>query len=351
MRFFKILYAFVVSIRNWLFESGFLKAEKFDPVIISVGNLLAGGTGKTPIADFLIHLFKKKNLKVGLISRGYKGHFKGIRQVDIQNLEKIAYVFGDEPSMLALKHKEIPIFVGKNKRKALKALLKEHLVDLVIADDAFQHRWVHRDFDLVVIDALAEPCDYQLLPQGKAREPLSSLKRAHVVFLNRVNLISDEKKEKLISEIKKYFFSEFGEVKKKLPIVETKCFIDSVRRLSDGRKIDQWEEKKILLASGIGRPSSFFKLIKEKNHFILGHKVFKDHHLYSLKDLENLLYEKKKLKADLIVITEKDAVKFLSFLEYAPFFCVAQMSLEMDHQILKFEKKVLERVKNKNLKL
>lgn len=346
MRFFAIFYSLIIRFRNFLFDSGFLKAKKFNSLVISVGNLLAGGTGKTPVVDFLIRLFKEENLKIGIISRGYKGRFKGVKQVNIQDIKKGASVFGDEPLMLALKHKKIPIFVGKNKRKTIETLLKEHPVDLVIADDAFQHRFLYRDFDLVVIDALAEISDYEILPQGRARESMNSLKRSHLVLLNRLNLVSKEKKEQIITKIKKYFFSGLKESKKKLPIVEINCFIDSVKRLSDDQKVNQWERKRILLASGIGRPSSFSKMMKKKNQSILKHRIFKDHHPYTLKDIKSLMNEKKKLGADLIVITEKDAVKFLSFPEQTPFFCVAQMGLKISDSILDFKSRVLEKLQS-----
>lgn len=342
--FLEKMYAFFVTGRNKLYDCGLLKSHSFPLPVVSVGNLLVGGTGKTPIVNHLVDWAQKNSLKTGVILRGYKGHFSGVRKVDINDLKKAAHQFGDEACFFSLKHPKISVFVGKDKKRAVKSLLESQSVDFMLADDAFQHRSLARALDVVVVDALFSLQNLRLLPLGRSREPLSSLKRAHFVILNRVNLISQKEKEEKIVLLKSYLSSE-------TPIIKASPRISSLVRLSDKKELRQWKGKKIFLASGIGQPASFPPLLKQQNCEIVGHRVFKDHHSYSLKDVKSLVKEKKRLKADLMVITEKDAVKLFKFPHSLPFFWMSQLKMSFDPSMGMLEKEILKRVKRNKEKI
>ena len=322
----EFLFRLIVKFRNTLYDKNYLSSHDVGLPVVSVGNILVGGTGKTPLVDFLIDWAEKKSIKIGVILRGYKGSFKGLKEVHSKDIQKTSSYFGDEASLLSLKHPKTPIFIGKNRRKLIEKMKKKYDLQMILADDAFQHRSLKRDVDIVVINALSKKEDYSLLPLGRGREPLSSLKRASAIVLNRVNLISLEEKQKRLNFLKK-------ELRSKTPIIECSPYIRSLIHLSTRKKLTCWDKKSVFLASGIGAPQSFFSLMQKRASKILGHKVYKDHHNFSLKDIQKIVTEAKTLKADLIVITEKDAVKFLKYSEWASYFWMSELKLKIDDSL------------------
>lgn len=338
--FLEKIFSFFVGLRNKLYDEGLLKSHSPPCPLVSVGNILVGGTGKTPIVDFLLHWAKNQSLQAGVILRGYKGQFSGVQKVKIDNLKGKVDFFGDEASLLAFHHPDIPIFVGKDKKKVVECLFESHPVDFVLADDAFQHRRLKRDLDVVVLDALSSFEDFRLLPLGRGREPFSSLKRADFIVLNRVNLISSKEKEKKLLFLKNLLPFEKC-------VIEAYPSISSLKRLSDWKELKKWEKKRIFLVSGIAQPFSFSSLIQKQDCKIVGHKIFGDHYSYSLIEVKKIVKEGQDLKADLILTTEKDAVKFLKFGPLLPFFWMSQLEMRFDESILELKEAILKKVKEK----
>jgi tetraacyldisaccharide 4'-kinase len=290
------LYYLITSFRNFAYDNKIFKIIKVDRPVISIGNITAGGTGKTPIVDLLIKHCLSKNKKCGIISRGYGGSYKGIVKVP-QDADPSIY--GDEPSMLAKKNPNCPIYLCKDKVKAAQELISKENVDVIIADDAFQHRRLFRDVDVVVIDALESIKNYRLLPWGRAREAISHLKRADFLILNKLNFINSDEKNKLLDFLSKNKMKSEFYINGNYKVSEYENFGGSPVLPSDN----------YLLVSGIGNPKSFEALLLQNKLNFKNHMVFADHHNYTLEDINNIVNKTKEIGVKNILTTEKDAIK------------------------------------------
>lgn len=297
------VFAWIAQFRNALYDRGWLERHQLERPVISVGNLTVGGTGKTPIISYILHWFDQQDIKVGVVSRGYKGKFTGVGRVQLDN----GVFYGDEPMMLATQFPEVPIYVCPNRVEAAKELIKNHQVDVILADDGFQHRKLKRDLDVVVLDLMEPLVNYRPLPVGRAREPLSSLKRAQILVYNKVNLASPGQLDKLEGLVRdqqgpandRWVFSEY--------------YINSLVT-STGEVLKQDDHLRLLLVSGIGRPASFKESLVQLGYKnFVGHRVYPDHHAYTEKDVKALLQELNFKQADYLVTTEKDAIKLNQF--------------------------------------
>ncbi len=308
---FALLYAVGVQLRTASFARGLLKVTKVKVPVVSIGNITAGGTGKTPLTAFLARRFSQDKMRVTIISRGYRGKVRGVEEV---STEGDPARYGDEPYWLAQELKgHARVFVGANKVAVAKQA--EGTADVMIADDAFQHRYLARDFDLVVIDA-TEPIEHYFpLPWGQGRESFSSLSRAHAIVINKVNLASEAWLRKIRMLIRDY-------ARPQIPIFEVSYVIREVQSLKSGERLELSElsGQKILLVSGIGRPKAFERLFGGFKIELVGHKVFPDHHQYTKKDFNDIEVLASKLGAQLVVTTEKDAVKFSTWQPEMPVF-------------------------------
>ena len=199
------VYAVLVGIRNWFFDIGVFKSEKVNAKIISVGNITVGGSGKTPMVIYLSNLLKKEGRKVGVLSRGYGRKSKGYVLVSKgdQILTSVD-LCGDEIYHTALECK-VPAAVSENRVLGAKRLIKETGVDTIVLDDAFQHRWIERDINLLICEQRFlydfSIMSQSLLPTGMMREPFSSIKRADAVIINR----KFSEKMEIPDRLKKYF--------------------------------------------------------------------------------------------------------------------------------------------------
>lgn len=306
-----LLYAIGVQLRTASFAKGLLRVTKIKVPVISIGNITAGGTGKTPLTAFLARRFANDKKRVTIISRGYKGKVRGVEEV---SNDGDASRYGDEPFMLAQELKgHARVFVGAN--KVAVAQQAEETADVMIADDAFQHRYLARDFDLVVIDA-TEPLEHYFpLPWGQGRESFSSLSRAHAIVINKVNLASEPWLRKIRMLIRDH-------ARHQIPIFEVNYIIREVQNLKSGERTELSElgGQKVFLVSGIGRPKAFERLFGGFKIELVGHKVFPDHHNYTSKDFSDIEALAARAGAHLIVTTEKDAVKFRSWDPELPVF-------------------------------
>lgn len=308
---FALLYAIGVQVRSSAFNRGVLRSTKVKVPVISIGNITAGGTGKTPLTALLAKRFAQDRKRVTILSRGYKGKVRGIEEVATSGN---AAKYGDEPFWLAQELKGIArVFVGAKKVAA--AQQAEETADVLIADDAFQHRYLARDFDLVIIDA-TEPLEHYFpLPWGQGRESFSSLQRAHAIVINKVNLASEAWLRKLRMLIRDH-------ARPQISIFEVSYLIRELESLKTHERIELSDlgGQKVLLVSGIGRPKAFEKLF---NHFrieIVDHVIFPDHHHYSQNDFSEIERRAAKGGAQFIISTEKDAVKFGNWLPELPLF-------------------------------
>lgn len=287
--------ALIVWIRETLYRFYFIRSYSVSTKVLSVGNLTFGGTGKTPTVDFLLTNLKSK-LKIAVISRGYGRSTTGFYKVDASK-EDAAKLFGDEPVQLSRSHPDIPFYVCEDRVSGCKEIEKDGKFDLIIADDAFQHLALRRDIDVVVVDATEEKIHYKYPPVGRARNSFSYLKRADFVFLTKTNLCRAEDLEWIRQKLKKY------------QVIEFESSIEGFYDLESGRKIET-PIREASLISGIGKPKTFEKVLKKLDVVIREHFVFKDHYDYTEDDIRKI---KAFLKGEILLTTEKDAVKLRKF--------------------------------------
>jgi len=265
--------------------------------VISVGNITLGGTGKTSLVALIAQYLKEEGHKVAIISRGYKRSV-ACRRSPVAGHETM----GDEPYMLKMNLKDIPVVVDADRIRAANTAIRDYGVDTVILDDGFQQWRIKKDLEIVTIDAAHPFGNKNLIPRGILREPLSSLKRPDIFVLTKTNLNPDTQ------NIKDFLSS----------INPESLIVDSIHmplgfyRLGKNEellKIDALKAKTVTLISGIGDPDSFEKLIARLGINIGLALRFPDHHPYLQEDLENVIQESRKKNIDTIVTTEKDAVR------------------------------------------
>jgi len=301
------IYAFIVAVRNFLFDTKIFPSTKVAATVISVGNLTVGGSGKTPLVVYLTKLLKQSGKKVAVLSRGYGRKTKGFLFVsDGEELKTSVEECGDEIYQTVLEC-SVPAAVSESRVKGAKQLLAKLAIDTIVLDDAFQHRWIYRDLDILIFEQRflleASPLRRTFLPTGFLREDFSSTKRADVIVLNRK---FSEKKE-IPERLKKYF-----ETKQVFTArYSAKGFFDIKKKTFYEPK--EFEGQKSLVVSGIANPHSFFRAL-EQMHVDTGNRtVFRDHKFYTSEDIQNIRKQFYATNVHSVITTQKDAVKLIQF--------------------------------------
>jgi tetraacyldisaccharide 4'-kinase len=266
-----------VAIRNALYERGVLKARRLARPVVSIGNISVGGSGKTPFVIALGELLRQRGIEFDVLSRGYRRNSIEITVVDPLGSPR---QFGDEPLLIARKL-NVPVIVGADRYRAGLLAEKKFASRLHLLDDGFQHRQLHRDFDLVLLPQ--EDLSDSLLPAGRLREPLSSLRRADAVAL--------------------FEPIDVPELYRHIPP-------DLQARVLKARRTVtlDWRIGRAVAFCALARPQQFFQGIKALGQEIAGQLAFRDHHRYRQADIDSLLRLREKTRADSLVTTEKDLV-------------------------------------------
>ncbi len=286
-----------ISIMDFLRAHGLLKTEEPPLPLISVGNITYGGTNKTPFVKMLAEFALSRGIKAGIVTRGYSGKSDDV--IIIKNGQGERALTGDEPLLLSRDLPEIPIAIAKHRIEGVKAL-KNLGVELVIADDAFQHRSMRRDSDIVLIDCLCPFGSEKLIPAGMMRESLKALSRADIVVLTKSEQISTAELENLRARISEYISPD--------QIFTSTMDHDEWILLNTTNKPEIGD--KVFAFSAIGSPESFISKLNELGLNVIGSKNFRDHHTYSNKDLAKLNEIAKFNQADFMTCTEKDLYNF-----------------------------------------
>ncbi len=305
MKYFKIflipfeyIYFLITSLRNKLYDYSILKSKKFlDKKIISVGNVSLGGSGKTPLIIFLLEELKKQNKSVAVVTRGYKS--KICSNFHIVNDGDDSSLVGDEPYMI-FKNMKCPVVISPKREVGVEALKNE--ADIILLDDAMQHRRIARDVNILSIDvgtkkSVEQFLSNRLLPVGFLREStVQALKRTDLIVLNYRSGYSPKRCE--VEILKKF-------LPKNIPVYE--AFIDKVEILNCDYKIID-VRKNIVVFCAISKPESFFNTLKNEGFNILKIYKFLDHKKISFKDLEKIFKYANENNCD-VICTEKDFVK------------------------------------------
>jgi len=300
-------YALIIWIRNFLFDKKIFKSIKVKAKIISVGNITLGGSGKTPATIYITELLKKNGMNVGILSRGYRRKSHGYVLVsDGKDILTSVDKSGDEMYHTVLDCKA-PAAVCENRVLGAEKLIDETGVSTIVLDDAFQHRWIERDLDIVVIEQrfLTDESflEKSLLLTGTMREPVSSLSRADAVIINRkfTDLINIPEK----------FSKHFGDLKIFNGFYEAVGFYDLKSNTHFG--LNEFEGQKSLVVSGIARPYSFLNVLSQTKVDTENKLIFRDHKNYTQKDVQLIRKAFYSTNSHSVVTTEKDAVKLTNF--------------------------------------
>jgi len=297
LRLLEVPYCSVISVRNVLYDKQIVPTHRFPVPVISVGNLTLGGTGKSPMVAWLCRFFLERDLRPGLVSRGYR---------------KTSSEGNDEFMEMTRRFPTIPHLQDRNRAEAISTLLQTKQVDLIILDDAFQHRRVVRNIDLVLLDATAPFGFGHVFPRGTLREPLTGLRRADIALLTRSDLVDEPQRqkirEKILSLHPNIIWGETIHVPTSL-ISAQSCATEPITAVSG---------QSVLAFCGIGNPAAFRKTLERCGVHVAKLIPFPDHHRYTARDTEELVRAAKALGTDSILCTVKDLVK-LNPMEFAEF--------------------------------
>lgn len=292
-----IIFKFVTDIRNKLYDCNFLKSEKINVPVISVGNLSTGGTGKTPMVDFIIYNLKR-DYNISVLSRGYNRKSKGF--IEIKNSDNPSLV-GDEPFLIKSNHSEVPVFACEDRVEGAKKIISENNTNLILLDDAFQHRKISRNLDIVLTDYNNLFYKDYLLPYGNLRESRNNINRADVIIVTKCPLDFNKadaikiKNQINPKKTQSLFFSQIKYSEKLFGFKELS--FKSIRN------------SKLTLVTGIANSQPLKEYLK-KNNVNFDHFDYPDHYNYSRKDVNKILAT---TKNNIILTTKKDYYKLSQF--------------------------------------
>lgn len=280
-----------VAARNALYDRRFFQAKKLARPVVSIGNISVGGSGKTPFVIVLGQLLVERGIPFDVLSRGYGRSSTGIA---IVNPNGSAAQFGDEPLLIARKL-QAPVIVGADRYEAGLLAEQKFSSKLHLLDDGFQHRRLHRDFDIVLLPAQDQ--QGSLLPAGRLREPLSALKRADAVVL-----------------------------------FDSQALPTGAQSVWRARRVIELPAAtgKAIAFSGIARPRQFIEGLKSSKLEIAGTVAFRDHHRYDQHDIDRLLQLKKQTGADGFITTEKDLINLGTLSSQLSPLLIAQLRIELE---------------------
>lgn len=287
LRAASVPYALAVRLRNAAYQCSWLKSERVPAAVVSVGNLTAGGTGKTPFVEYVARFYLKTHRRVAILSRGYGG--AGGRN--------------DEALVLEENLPDVPHLQGADRIALARTAIAELSSEVLVLDDGFQHRRLARDVDVVLIDATMPWGHGYLLPRGLLREPPSSLRRANVLVLTRCDQATAEQLELLRRTI--------AQIVPQLPLVETTHGPVELSNC-DGEvaPLELLHESPIAAFCGIGNPEAFRRTLHDRGARLEDFRSFPDHHVYGRAHIEELHRWAERLpRGTSIVTTQKDVVK------------------------------------------
>jgi tetraacyldisaccharide 4'-kinase len=304
-------YAAAIVLRNFFYDAGLFKIHRVNAVVISIGNITTGGTGKTPLVIWLCNLLKRQNISVAVLTRGYKTtSARSPQLLSTVDLSKVDYVGGqcanrnlqaaaDEPALIAKSCPDVPVIINPNRLTGAREAIEKFGAKVLVLDDGFQHRRLFRNLDIVAIDA-TEPFGFgKLLPAGLLREPICSLKRANAAIITRSDLTSGK---------------ELGEIQNKLLKINPNLLIAKAMhepaeiKYFEGMEesIDCLRGKRVFAFCGIGNPDSFFQMLKKIGAVVVGQEIFDDHCRYGEDDFSILCQKAGQLNSELVITTQKD---------------------------------------------
>ncbi len=292
-----LIYGLGIALRNAAYDRGWLVSHAVEALVISVGNISVGGTGKTPVTLFLSQELTRAGVRVGILSRGYGRRTRGTVLVSRgEGPLCTPQEAGDEPYWLALRTRQAPVMVDEDRVRGGRILARDFGVQVILLDDGFQHRRLRRDLDLVLFDPEQYRAAPHLLPAGFFREPLRSLRRAHWLW------ISGRTTDAQWQPWPPYFagrtaFIEFAPTGVWEPLKQRQHATDILKKA------------RIVAVAGIARPARFFDMLDTLGADMVQKSAFRDHYVYKENDWQQLRQAWRETGADFVVTTGKDWIK------------------------------------------
>jgi tetraacyldisaccharide 4'-kinase len=318
---FSRVYRRIVQFRHWIYDKRIFRHKSLGCLVVSIGNLTCGGTGKTPVVEVFAKTLSQKGRRVAILSRGYRSKdrpfFEKLKEKfsskrhevpprvvsDGKSLLLDSFSAGDEPYMLASNLQDVVVLVDKDRVKSGLYAIAEFESDTLILDDGFQYLHLKPRLNIVLVDSTQPFHNHHVLPRGLLREPIKNIRRADYIFLTKSN------GGKHLRHIKTFLRKH----NRRAEIIECRHepkFLENVYNKKDHKDLDYLKGKKISALSGIANPRSFEEFLEDFGAKIVYHERFADHHRYSQQELIDFINKSKDLNADMIVTTEKDAVRF-----------------------------------------
>lgn len=298
------LYRLIISLRVMLYEHKYLSAKKLPAIVISVGNITVGGTGKTPLVAYLAQFLADEHIETAILSRGYRRKDSQSKQLIVSDGQQVLVnqaQAGDEPFMLAHKLKEVKVIVGSDRYQTGLLAIERFGTELLLLDDGFQHLQLARDLDIVVLDGTNPFDNGEMVPFGRLREPLYGLRRAQVVIVTRADRCTDE--DMITNVIKNLGLN--------IPIIYAYHDFVGLRELFTNKPapLHKLNGAKIAVICALGQPDIFLDDLAGYQAQVVSKALFRDHHAYTQADLCQATKGAQAAGAAFIVTTEKDAVK------------------------------------------
>ncbi len=309
---FSMIYAGITGMRNLLYDYKILQSKSFDIPVINVGNLRMGGTGKTPQIEYLIRLLSQKYKRIAVVSRGYKRQTKGFILADEKSTPE---QIGDEPYQIHKKFKNLSVAVSEKRAFAIRKLLTlANPPQIILLDDAFQHRQVKASLNILLTEFARPFYKDFILPVGNLRESRRGAKRADMVIVTKCpDKFSEKEREKIIKNIRKYTTAPvfFSYIK----------YCDKVIGKNKELTLEKLKDYKILLITGIANPDKLYDFLSKKNIKFEGLK-YGDHHFFKPSDIRVIKDKFKQINAKqkIVLTTEKDYVRLKKHLDLPIFY-------------------------------
>lgn len=311
---FARLYGWIGWVREWLYRRQLLPSEAFEVPVVSVGNLAVGGTGKTPMVDYVVRYLQAKGKKVAVVSRGYGGRGAGMVGIvsDGSRLLLSAQVAGDESRLLAQRNPSLIVIVAPQRRLGVRVAITQLAAEVVVLDDGFQHLPVRRDLDIVLLDAQRPLGNGQPLPAGLLREFPTALRRGQLFILTRATA------------------SVIPMPALPGPLLVSRHRLSAEAVTLDGRRVrlDTLTRQRVVAFAGVADPEAFFDDLKARGIQPLATLAFPDHVAYNRAELERIAATAG--AADCLLTTEKDGVKLAAANFSVPCYQVP-LELDIDH--------------------
>jgi tetraacyldisaccharide 4'-kinase len=335
------LYELAVRLRVAAYETEYRTPRRLAATVIGVGNLTLGGTGKTPMVEYIARYLRSEDFRVAILTRGYGRQSDGLRTLNApppstdnkenqptdSTSQTTSYrEVGDEPLMLARALPDVPIVIHKDRFEAGRWAIKATGATVLVLDDAYQHLRLARDLNILLIDASDPFGGFEMAPLGRLREPLYGVRRADAVIITRADRPFDQAQTQAII---RHFCGD------DIPVMYITSGITRLRHLETGAiyNLDDFAGWNAAALCGIGNPQAFADDILQAGINIVSESFFRDHHPFTQSDLDRATVEARRAAADLIITTEKDATR-LEGLSYGdvPVYA-AQMEIQSDDEI------------------